>query len=261
MLEIEQNQVISGPVPPNPVREIDPTGPFLPTCGGCIARSIGVCPGYGVKDFRGASGQGRIASVSQMFPPRRQILHQREMTETVPVICSGWAAATVSMPNGKRQVVSFLLGGEIASINYVFESCGGRMIEAVSAVMCRKFPRAAFQETLLNHPAATGLVGKALAAERERNDQLNLDLSKRSAESRIARLILSMLARLPGRAGASGASFDFPPRQQQLADALGLTAVHVCKVFSRLRSAGLLSLKGRRVTILDDKALRDLAEQ
>lgn len=259
MLETPQNQQLGTPQKLVPAES---EGVFLPSCSGCLARQISVCPGYGVRERRSSksSDAAEVRSTTQTFPSRRQILHQREVSDIVPIICSGWAASSISTQNGKRQVVSFLLGGDVASINYLFEPCSGRAIEAVSQVTCRKFGRSEFQAALARHPGFGAIVGKALAAERERGDQLNLDLSRRPADSRIARFILNLSSRLERR-GSATKSFDFPIRQQQLADALGLTAVHVCKIMSRFRSAGLIALESRRLTILDRKSLQDLAEQ
>ena len=103
-------------------------------------------------------------------------------------------------------------------------------------------------------------LGRVLSEERERGDQLNLDLSRRSAEARIARQICGLIDRLRRRGSAQSDTVEFPVRQQQLADATGLTAVHVCKILSRFRANGLLQIDGRRLTVLDRKGLQDLVE-
>lgn len=234
---------------------------YLPTCNGCIAREAGACPGFGVKgEASSQRGFVQLQSQIQVFPARKPILHSREEADFVPVICSGLAAASVGLPNGRKQIVSFLLAGEAASMNYLFEPCAGRAIEAVSPVSCRKFHRAGLREAVLKNPALVTRLGRALSEERERSDQLSLDLSRRPAEARIARLIASLFQRLRKKGQAQDDAIDFPLRQQQLADATGLTAVHVCKILSRFRARGLLRLDGRRLTLLDRKGLQELVE-
>ena len=247
----------------NPAPAASTDGHFLPTCAGCFVREIGACPGFGVKsepEANRARGFLPVPSQIQVFPARRLILHQREIADFVPVICSGWAASSVTLPNGRKQIVSFLLAGEAASMNYFFEPCAGRAIEAVSQVSCRKFRRSDLQESVTKNPALMASLGRALGEERERADQLSLDLSRRSAEARIARLICSLIERLRRRGQAQGNTIEFPMRQQQLADATGLTAVHVCKILSRFRASGYLRIDGRRLTVLDPKALQELVE-
>jgi CRP-like cAMP-binding protein len=236
---------------------------FLPTCSGCFVRETGACPGFGVKSDADANKQRGflpVPSQVQVFPARRSILHQREIADFVPVICSGWAASSIALPNGRKQIVSFLLAGEAASMNYLFEPCSGRAIEAVSQVSCRKFRRNDLQEVVTKNPLLVASLGRALGEERERGDQLSLDLSRRSAEARLARLICSLVDRLRRRGQVQDDTIEFPMRQQQLADATGLTAVHVCKILSRFRASGLLQIDGRRLTVLDQKGLQGLVE-
>lgn len=236
---------------------------YLPTCNGCIAREAGACPGFGVKSepaLNAQRGLRTLPSQIQVFPPRRSILHQREETEYVPVICSGWAASSVTTANGKKQIVSFVLAGEVASMNFLFESCTGRTIEAVSQVSCRSFRRSDLRDAVVGSPALLGKIGRAFGEERERGDQLSLDLGRRPAEARLARMISSLFDRLQRKGQVEGNTMEFPLRQQQLADATGLTAVHVCKILSRFRASGLIRLDTRRLTILDPKGLRELVE-
>ncbi len=236
---------------------------YLPTCSSCFVREIGACPGFGVKSEPEANRQRGLLPVPsqiQVFPARTSILHQREVADFVPVICSGWAASSITLANGRRQIVSFVLAGEAASMNYFFEPCAGRAIEAVSPVSCRKFRRADLQEAIVKSNALMNSLGRAFSEERERADQLNIDLSRRSAEARIARLICNMIERLRSRGLVQNNTIEFPVRQQQLADATGLTAVHVCKILSRFRANNLLRLDGRRLTVLDSKGLQELVE-
>lgn len=54
---------------------------------------------------------------------------------------------------------------------------------------------------------------------------------------------------------ANGAAFDLPLTQEQLADALGLTSVHVNRVLKRLRDEGLMELRNRTITLLNPERL------
>jgi CRP-like cAMP-binding protein len=237
---------------------------YLPTCNGCLFREANACPGFGVKSEPETSRQRGLLPVPsqiQVFPARRSMLHPREEPEFIPVICSGWAASSVAVPSGRKQIVALLLAGEAASMNYLFEPCAGRSIEAVSQVSMRKFRRGDLVEAIMKNQPLAAKFGRAIADERERSDQMALDLSRRSAEARIARLILSLFERLRRKGQARDETIEFPLRQQQLADATGLTAVHVCKILSRFRSSGLLRLEERRLALLDKKGLEELVER
>jgi CRP-like cAMP-binding protein len=66
--------------------------------------------------------------------------------------------------------------------------------------------------------------------------------------------------RLRALGKTSGHSFEFPLTQNELADALGLTPVHVSRVIGRLRDEGLIALKRRLVTIIDPERLKAVAQ-
>jgi CRP-like cAMP-binding protein len=90
---------------------------------------------------------------------------------------------------------------------------------------------------------------------------LIVDLGRRAADERIARLILNLTGRLAerGLVRSTPLEFDFPLRQHHIADATGLTAVHVSKVLTEFRRNGLINISGRSLTILDEPAFRRVA--
>ena len=91
-------------------------------------------------------------------------------------------------------------------------------------------------------------------------DQLALDLGRRTADERIARLILNLAPRLAKRGMANGPAMDFPLRQRHIADATGLTPVHVSKVLGEFQRAGLIEISSRSLTIINETELRRAAD-
>jgi Crp-like helix-turn-helix domain len=87
-----------------------------------------------------------------------------------------------------------------------------------------------------------------------------INLGRRTAYQRIAHLLCEMGLRLQDAGRAQDNSFDWPVTQAALADAMGLTPVHVNRVLQQLRGEGLIVLRGAKVTILDWDALSDAAE-
>jgi CRP/FNR family transcriptional regulator len=261
MLEMTENQGLSPIKTVSNNQSVEAATGYKPSCTGCIAKEISACAGFVGSRFSGRDSAlaSEVPSTGQLYPSRRPIVHHREVSEFVPIICTGWAMSALLAQDGKRQIVSFALGGDVAAANYIFEPCSGRTVEAISEVYCRKFKRSEFQAALQNHEAGKAALAKLLVKDRAASDQLRLDLG-RSAETRIARLIVNLSARLKAK-GVADDNFEFPLRQQHIADATGLTTVHVCKILSRMRIAGVLNTSGRRMRILDRKALQEIADQ
>jgi CRP-like cAMP-binding protein len=82
----------------------------------------------------------------------------------------------------------------------------------------------------------------------------------RSGLERTAHLLCELLERLGPTGHASDGQYELPLTQVDLADALGLSAVHVNRVLQELRRDGLISLRGRCLQILALRRLRQLAE-
>jgi CRP/FNR family transcriptional regulator len=83
-------------------------------------------------------------------------------------------------------------------------------------------------------------------------------LSKKTAEERIASLLLSLSSRLRRR-GLSGARFRLPMSRGDMGNYLGLVVETVSRVLTRLQNNGVLKIQGREVEILEPQTLADLA--
>ena len=95
--------------------------------------------------------------------------------------------------------------------------------------------------------------------ERLRTEQLVLSLGRRTATERIAQLIVNLTDRLAKRGLVQKHRTAFPLRQHHIADATGLTPVHVSNVVSKMRRDGLIDISDRHLTVLDPVKLRRAA--
>jgi CRP/FNR family transcriptional regulator, anaerobic regulatory protein len=135
------------------------------------------------------------------------------------------------------------------------------MIETITEVRYRNFKRAELQKILFEHPDLIQPLSKAWIGEKLRADQLAIDLGRRTAHERIARLILNLMERIAARGMMRGETMDFPLRQTHIADATGLTPVHVSTVLTEFRRNGLVGISERSITILNLSELRRAANE
>jgi CRP/FNR family transcriptional regulator len=127
-------------------------------------------------------------------------------------------------------------------------------------VRYRSFPRADIKDALSRRPDLLAILSRLWADEAARADQLAIDLGRRGAAERVASLIVHLAQRLLKRGMMQGQTMDFPLRQHHIADATGLTVVHVGNVLAEFRRAGLVEINGRALTMTDPVALRRIAE-
>jgi len=186
------------------------------------------------------------------------ICREQDLRDAVIVICTGWAASVVMLSDSRRQILSFLLPGDVLST----PSGPHSSVEAITHVQWCSFARTELKEILLNQPHLINGFSRARTEEKMRADELIVDLGRRTADERIARLILNLAERLAqrGMTRAETMEFDFPLRQHHIADAAGLTPVHVSKVLTQFRRGGLIKISDRSLTILDPAGLRRIAD-
>jgi CRP-like cAMP-binding protein len=208
----------------------------------------------------GAPGQSQLSSTVHTIPARRLILHPKEWSDFVPIICSGWAMSSVALPDGRRQIISFLLPSDIVSAGSLLAPTTGHTVEAITDVTYRKFKREEIKQTLFGRADLLEKLFSLWNESKMRADQLALDLGRRRADERIARLILRLADKVAKRALVRSQCFDFPLRQRHIADATGLTPVHVSKVLGELQRAGLIDISSRSLTILNAAELQRVAD-
>jgi CRP/FNR family transcriptional regulator, anaerobic regulatory protein len=200
-----------------------------------------------------------LTSTEHTVPANTNICHPTTWYDAVPVVSSGWAMASVMPQNGRQQILSFLLPGDIVSTALVFGPTACRLVQSITKVSYRTFSRSELKTALARHPELLEKFSKVWIEEKAESDQLAVDLGRRTADERIARLILRLSSRLTKRGMLQGQAMDFPLRQHQIADATGLTPVHVSRVLGNYRRRGLIEINGRSLTILDANGLLRIA--
>jgi CRP/FNR family transcriptional regulator, anaerobic regulatory protein len=237
-----------------------------PGCAACHFDELNWCRAA----LGGQCGQTSIepASIEQashIVPARRIICRAQDLHDAVPIICRGWAASVVTLSDGSRQILSFLLPGDLVSTALLFESRSHCLVEAITEVQFRTFKRSGLKATLFKNPDLFEKLAQAWIEEKNRADQFIIDLGRRTADERIARLILNLSERLarrgmmPEPTTSSVVEMDFPLRQHHIADATGLTPVHVSKVLSEFRRNGLIKISDRTLTVLDPAGFHRVA--
>jgi CRP/FNR family transcriptional regulator len=229
-----------------------------PSCAACPAFHNRLCDT--LTHIAAAGEAARYEPHDHSALARRSIWREGEMLDRVPVICQGWAATAISMSDGRRQILSFLLPGEMVSAVLIHEPVSQCSVEAITDVRFRLFPRQAIKDALARQPDLFAAVSKIWTDEAARADGLAIDLGRRGASERIASLILNLAERLRSRGMMQGQTMDFPLRQHHIADAAGLTVVHVGNVLAEFRRAGLIDINERSLTILDAVGLRRVAD-
>jgi len=226
-----------------------------PPCNTCHFRSLNFCGA-----LFGRTGQPlAIGGRHRQIAARQNIYRAGEPSEGVLVICDGWAVRFIQLPNGKRQILSLLLPGDLASPTSILEGQFAFSIQALTDVRYCYFPFADVRARICDNPALFEFWMRLTAAEQRDADKRLVDLGQRTAREKIAALIAHVMLRCEQRGEVLDDEFPFPLSQQQIADFTGLTPVHTCRVLNSLRKNGVCDVGRGFVKILERADLQHMA--
>lgn len=196
-------------------------------------------------DDRAVAALSDAIAQAQPVRARRELMAEGNAIDHAKLIVSGWAARMRLLPDGRRQLLSFLLPGDLVGLCEQPAPLAVSTVVALTDVTACAAPPAAVSPTLAQAYATSRALDEGyLLAQIVR-------LGRYTAQERIGDLLLELLERLQLAGLASQGSFDLPLTQETLADALGLTSVHVNRMLQLARKQDSLHWKNSRLTLPD----------
>lgn len=187
------------------------------------------------------------------------MIHQGQTDQSAYVLASGWACSYKILPDGARQIVNIKIPGDFLGLRSILLRTTDHNVEPITPVQASEIRRsdllAAFRHT---DRLAAAVLWAASRDEAMLVEHL-IDLGRRSASERMAHFLLELGVRLRLVGMADRTGYNCPLSQYLLADAMGLSAVHVNRVLRELREEGLLTFQRGRVTFDDYDALIEFA--
>ncbi len=194
----------------------------------------------------------------RIVPAGRQLLNPNQASPDVYVLCSGWGFRFVQLPDGRRQILNFLLPGDLISASSVLEERVHFWVTALTAVQVSGMRREQVRSRMSANPAVVAALAKSYAVEAQSSDNLIAALGQYSAEERIAYLFLHLMRRIAARNVIHEQRYPLPIRQQHIADAVGLTPVHVSRILGALRDRGIADLSHGVLEVRNPRELERL---
>ncbi len=182
-----------------------------------------------------------------------------DRSDTVRMFLSGWACRYKSLEDGRRQIVGFILPGDTCDAFVYLFSTMDHSVAALTPVVYSELDQAAFERLMsVDESIAEALLCETLVAKAIQCEWA-INLGRRDALERVAHVICELFERLKVVGLAQENSFAFPVTQMDLADATGLSTVHLNRTLQELRASGLITLRDRNLIIRDLQALRNTA--
>ena len=177
-----------------------------------------------------------------------------------PVIhlTAGWAARYRALPGGGRQIVRFLLPGDVAGLHSQFLGTAISALQAVTDVSLVEIRPGRLREAIERTPELGYEIGLLAAREKRDLEDHLLVMGQDSGLGKVAFLLTALFRRGDQAGLVSGSLLTFPLTQRHIGDALGLSLVHVNRMLQQLQRQGLVRLKRGRLEILDEPAMASI---
>lgn len=195
----------------------------------------------------------------QSYGVGEAIFEEGAKVNSVYLIIEGVAARRKTLPNGSRQTMGFLIPGDLCELEvFVLESMDHDLV-AVCETTCIVIPKAIITGLLTESSTLTRALWWSTMADHAMLRSRIIDHGSRESYERLAHLFYEMLIRYRMIGLAKDNSFPFPSTQSELAEATGMTAVHVNRTLKKLRSGKLITFENKRLVVIDPVQLKRVA--
>jgi CRP-like cAMP-binding protein len=191
--------------------------------------------------------------------PRRDLIREGDAPHSIYLILDGWGCRYRTLQDGRRQIVDFVVPGDLCDLNLFILDRMDHSIGALTRLQVAEIGRDDLHRVVTNHPNITTALWWQELVSISIHREWIVNVGQRNARERIAHLLCEMFLRLETVGLTNGFSCNFPPTQYDIADATGLTSVHVNRSIQELRRHGLVVIDKQTLTIPDMLALQQAA--
>lgn len=206
------------------------------------------------------SALDRLHGRRKSFVAGRDMVHQGQVDQAAYILASGWVCSYKLLSSGTRQIVDFQIPGDFLGLRSVLFRTADHNIEPVTRVEASEVLVSDLLETFSNTPRLATAVLWAASRDEAMVVEHLVGIGRRDAKERTAHFLLELAARLKLVGLGTALGYACPLSQYMLADAIGLSAVHVNRVLRELREDGLLTFQNKKVVIHDLERLVEFAD-
>lgn len=187
------------------------------------------------------------------------VILEKQTLNLTRIVMTGWGFRYRSLPDGQRQILNFILPGDIVGFHAMVIAQTESGLEALTDMTFASFPSREMVELHQSHTrlmlALSWIAGQS---ERILDEQITR-IGSRNARNRMAHLLVELYIRLRQAGFGREEAALLPITQAVLADALGMSAVHANRSFRALQKQGLVDREEGFLRLVDISALSRFA--
>lgn len=205
------------------------------------------------------STRGRCVTPMKL-PKARDVVISGGHHDCIYVNHNGWLARYKILHKGTRQILDFILPGQIFGLPACLFPRAPYSVLAITEATVTAIPFDMVDNIFARDPALAKTLLWSTVQEAAILGEHLTDTGRRSAYERVSHLLLELLVRVNRNHRGGEMTLSIPLTQELIGDALGLTAVHVNRTLRALRQDKLIAVDGKSITIVDFEALSLLSD-
>ena len=190
----------------------------------------------------------------------QDIVREGDRPSRCCLILEGFACTYQLTGEGKRQIMAFHIPGDIPDLQSLHLRVLDNGLATITRAKAGFIQHEALRDLCLRFPRITSALWRETLIDAAVFRAWMANIGRRDGLSRIAHVLCELVVRMKAVGLARDHECEFPITQTELADALGLTPVHVNRVLQDLRAAQLITLKGGVLSVLDWDRLKDVGD-
>lgn len=179
---------------------------------------------------------------------------------TCAVLISGYAYRQKETTDGLRQIVSLHIPGEALDLQQLSLEVADHSVQMLTRGAVAVIEQTHIRRLMSAEPEVGNAIFTAVLIEGSIFREWVLNVGRRDARTRMAHLLCEFALRMEKAGLAGGDGFELPITQEQLADALGLTPVHVNRTLKALEATGLITRNKRNIAFPSWQRMRDVGD-
>jgi CRP-like cAMP-binding protein len=179
------------------------------------------------------------------------IVREADIARSCCVLLTGFAYRHKVVGDGARQILSIHIPGDMVDLHNAFLGIADHNVQMLTVGEVALIPAKAVQDIAYSHPAIARAMLLETLVDGSIFREWIANVGRRDARTRVAHLLCEFAVRLEAAGESEGHNYHLPMTQEQLADATGLTPIHVNRMIQSLRRDGFISTDKRSVIIKD----------
>lgn len=191
---------------------------------------------------------------------RDYLVREGEEAARCAVLITGYACRHKTTRSGGRQIVSFHMSGDILNLQQVLLPRADHHVEATTDATVAWVPSAALKTMASDRPTIGEALWRDTLIDASIFREWVLNVGRRNSTARVAHMLCEFTTRMEAAGLETPQSFYLPMSQEQIADATGLSAVHVNRTLHALQAQGAIVVQRGQVRVVDPERMRGIAE-